>query len=199
MDLKEYEEIKNLDYFAYFDYLQQKYGKPSGSYMDENYFINGKIKRIKDGLCIHHKYEYIAPTLYYPTTAINRPLEWQSAENLTYVDLLEHVLLHILICELPITVAKFPAIVTLEGMTKKLLPNLNDSFSGCIIDYENYYKCFDRVKKEKDTYMVLLKRIKELFKRNPFFSIKQLQCTNPRLENWEREFDRELFDEIEKL
>ena len=59
--------------------------------------------------------------------------------------------------------------------------------------------CFERVKKEKDTYMVLLKRIKELFKRNPFFSIKQLQCTNPRLENWEREFDRELFDEIEKL
>ena len=57
MNLKEYNEVKNLNYLEYCDYLQKKYRISQVPYFTKNGSKNPKAKRTKDGLMIHHKME----------------------------------------------------------------------------------------------------------------------------------------------
>ena len=101
MNIKEYEKIKNLTYVEYCDYLQPKYGIGLSDYMTKSWNKNNKVTRTKDGLLAHHKYEDRAIMLSNKEYAKNNPFEWQKAENIIYCDYLEHLFLHILICECP--------------------------------------------------------------------------------------------------
>lgn len=48
MNLKEFQEIKNLTYTEYCDYLVQKYGPAKYDYMTKAYNKNQKISRTKE-------------------------------------------------------------------------------------------------------------------------------------------------------
>lgn len=114
MNIKEYNEIKDLKYYEYVDYLQNKYGKPNKPYFkldDEMNWVTKRvsdkifldketsISRLKDGLVIHH----VKEDKYYELSDKYRACfyHWinQSPCNLVYCDLLEHLLLHIMINE----------------------------------------------------------------------------------------------------
>ena len=100
MKLQEYEKVKDYTYLEYCDYLQEKYGIGFCDYMTKNWNKNQKVTRTKDGLYVHHKYEDHAIMLSTKEYAMKNPYEWQLKENLVYCDFLEHLLLHILICEM---------------------------------------------------------------------------------------------------
>ena len=101
MTITEYESIKALNYLEYCDYLQNKYGIAKCNYMSPAYNKNPKISRSNEGLFAHHKYEDHAILLSNKKFAMKNPYEWQFAENIVYCDYLEHLYLHILICENP--------------------------------------------------------------------------------------------------
>ena len=99
--MEEYEKIKNLTYREYCDYLQIKYGIGRSDYMTKSWNKNPKCTRTNEGLFAHHKYEDHAISLADKNHAMFEPFEWQEAINIVYCDYLEHLLLHILICEYP--------------------------------------------------------------------------------------------------
>ena len=101
MKLEEYNNVKNFTYLEYCDYLQKKYGIGLCDYMTKSWRKNPKVTRTKDGLIAHHKFEDHAIMLSNPEYAMDNPFEWQLAKNIVYCDYLEHLFLHILICENP--------------------------------------------------------------------------------------------------
>jgi hypothetical protein len=62
--------------------------------------------------------------------AMQSPYEWQYADKLVYCDLLEHLFLHILICENPHKDKKQDQSVGFGGVINFLVPELNDVYSG---------------------------------------------------------------------
>ena len=87
-------------------FLQDKYDKLGYERKDYyHYTKDGKLTKTngvgqgKAGLQYHHICEDIVPSLSDKTTAANNPIEYQSADNMCYCNLLEHAWLHILIAE----------------------------------------------------------------------------------------------------
>ena len=155
MNIDEYNIVKNYTYIEYCDYLQQKYGIGIADYFSPNWSLkSGKYgpSRTKEGLFCHHKYEDHAIMLCEKKWAQNNPYEWQKKENLVYCDYLEHLLLHILICQFPAKDKK-PDNVGIGGVVNHLIPKLNDLFifsgyaylrqKGRLKDWEN--KCIERI------------------------------------------------------
>ena len=101
MNISEYERVKDLTYLQYCDYLQNKYGIGISDFMTKSWNKNPKASRTKDGLIAHHKFEDHAIMLSEKNHAMKNPYEWQLARNIVYCDYLEHLFLHILICEHP--------------------------------------------------------------------------------------------------
>ena len=132
MNLQEYEKVKNFTYLEYCDYLQQKYGIGLCNYMSESWKKNSKVTRTKDGLYVHHKYEDHAIMLSNTEYAKINPYEWQMKENLIYCDLLEHLLLHLLICEYPAENKNKREQVGIGGVLNFIVPELNDVYSGWV-------------------------------------------------------------------
>jgi hypothetical protein len=99
MNMAEFQQIKNMTYEQYCDYLQEKYGIGLADYMTKSYNVNTKCKRTKDGLVAHHKTEDKMIMLSTKEYAQMCPFEWQQKENIVYCDYLEHLLLHVLICK----------------------------------------------------------------------------------------------------
>lgn len=91
MLLQEYNQIKNLNYNDYCNYLQEKYGISEFSYFDD--------RSRKENLHRHHKFENVVPNLSNKDVAKSNPQEWQEGINLVYCDRLEHALLHTMIVE----------------------------------------------------------------------------------------------------
>lgn len=81
--------------------LKKKYGIPSGPYFTNSVSYNPRqsIKRSKEGLFIHHDKEDTVIMLSSPeqNKKHNYPFEWHNPEYLTYCNMLEHLMLHILI------------------------------------------------------------------------------------------------------
>ena len=204
MNMQEYEKIQNLNYLEYCDYLVDKYGIGRADYMDKNYVYNIKSSRTLEGLIAHHKYEDHAVMLSVKRFAERKPFEWQLAENLIYCDYLEHLFLHILICENPPKDLHFliAGSVGIGGILNYIVPQLNDLFSGWIPEAKKnlwMQRCFDRVKEEKDVYFVLLKRFKTTCKKNAYYT-KNCLCQGFNGEgNWPRTKDKEIFNEIKQL
>lgn len=160
MNIEEYEQVKAMSYLEYCDYLQEKYGIPQCAYFYPSFSKNSKVSRTKDGLVAHHKYEDHAILLSKKEFAMKNPYEWQLAENLVYCDYLEHLFLHILICEYPSPDANKNEKVGIGGVVEFLVPELNDVYSGWKSKAQWKMNCFDRIINDKDVYLMLIKRFK---------------------------------------
>lgn len=155
MNLKEYEQIKNLNYDEYCQYLQNKYGLSDG-----NYFKTGN-KRSDEGIFLHHIAENKVASLSNPEVAISvDPMKilYQEPKDLCFCDYLEHMLLHILI-------GKETAATTnlgLHGDNLYIIPALRSFFEEeeKINKYNDAY--YEKVKDDRDVYDILFKRYNDL-------------------------------------
>ena len=196
MNLQEYEKVKGLTYLEYCDYLQQKYGIGLCNYMTESWKINRKVTRTNEGLYVHHKYEDHAIKLSSPEHAKKSPYEWQMKENLIYCDLLEHLLLHQLICEYP---KNADVTVGMGGIVEHIVPEANDVYSGWISSKPWQQNCHNAIIKDKDVYLQLLKRYKNFHEGNPIVVRWLLKSMNEKYGLWSDEKNTELYEEINAL
>ncbi len=163
MNLYEYEKVKDYTYLEYCNYLQKKYGIGFATYFTKSWSKTKKCTRTKEGLIVHHKYEDHAILLADTECAKRNPYEWQLPENIVYCDYLEHLLLHILICEGPSKNKNDFEVVGIGGVINFLVPELNDLYSGWITKQEWRANCHSRVVNDKEVYLILLKRFKSNF------------------------------------
>lgn len=133
------EELMNLWNLSYKECLQElkdKYGPVTGSYFltESCKTPNKKIKRSSEGLYVHHDYEYDPDddrvnNLSHSEIAIMYPWKYQQAENLTYCNWLEHLILHLKINLLRKEQLGF---YVLDGVENFFIPQLNTFYA-----YEN--------------------------------------------------------------
>ena len=203
MNINEYEKVKDLDYLQYCDYLQNKYGMAVCDYMTKTWNKNKKNSRTAEGLYAHHKYEDHAIMLSTKEYAINYPFEWQLAENIIYCDLLEHLYLHILICEYAekdIDALASEEIVGIGGVINWIAPELNDVYSGWQTKQAWQKTCYDKIINDKDVYLTLLKRFKRTCKNYPCYTPTCLFTSfNEKYGLWSKNNNKNLFAEIKKL
>ena len=200
MNLDEYNKVKDFTYREYCDYLQNKYGIGKCDYMNKSWIKNQNITRTKEGLLAHHKFEDCAIMLNDKKYAINNPYEWQMAENIVYCNYLEHLFLHILICEYPSPDRNEKEAVGIGGIINYLVPELNDFYSGWQTTQEWRKICHNVIKKDKDVYLTLLKRFKQKSFNYPFYTNKCLYTSlNDKFHLWSIDKNKEIFKEIENL
>lgn len=200
MNLIEYEKIKNLTYLEYCDYLQNKYGIGLCAYMTKSWNKNPKVTRTKEGLLAHHKFEDHAIMLSTREYAMNNPYEWQLAQNIVYCDYLEHLFLHILICEYPAEDRNIFEAVGVGGVVNFIVPELNDLYSGWITNQAWRKACHNVVIDDKNVYLALLKRFKSSCKDYPFYTDDCLFTSyNEQFGLWSKEQNAELFQIIAEL
>lgn len=103
MNLCEYNQVKEMTYRQYTQYLQDKYGMAPKAYFHESkvdgHLVAGRVTRGKEGLQCHHICEDLVASLSDKTVASSNDITYQQPENLCYANLLEHLYLHILIAE----------------------------------------------------------------------------------------------------
>lgn len=132
MNSSELWEQFDMDYHEQLLYLKSKYGLPQGNYFltESCKSTNSKITRAKEGLFIHHDYEWNPDdfgchALSDGEIAREKSYDYQLSANLTYCNLLEHLMLHIKIHKLRIDVFNCNEI---DGVEKFLIPQLNDMY-----------------------------------------------------------------------
>lgn len=200
MNMKEYEKIKNFNYLEYCDYLQKKYGIGLAPYFTKSRNKNTKVTRTKEGIIAHHKYEDHAIMLGNPEYASKNPYEWQLPENIVYCDYLEHLFLHILICEYPSKNHNAFEAVGIGGVINYLVPELNDLYSGWVAVQPWRLNCHKKVINDKDVYLALLKRFKTNCCDYPFYTDDCLfSSLNDGNGLWSKKKNEKLFDEIDSL
>jgi len=199
MKLNEYKKVENLNYIEYCDYLQDKYGIGLCDYMRPNWTKNPKITRTKEGLYAHHKYENCAIMLSHPEYAMNNPYEWQKKENIVYCNLLEHLYLHIFLCENPSEDKNENENVGLGGVINYIVPELNDVYSGWVSKQAWQNNCHNVIIDNKDVYLILLKRFKVLYDNNPFIVKNLYRSWNEQFGIWSNENNIQLYEQIEQL
>ena len=163
MNLKEFQEIKNLTYTEYCDYLVQKYGPAKYNYMTKAYNKNQKVSRTKEGLVCHHRMENKAIMLSDKIWALKFPFEYQLKENLVYCDYLEHLYLHVLICKYPEPIDS-QHFVGFGGVVNFIVPELNDVYSGFCSSKEWQKNCYDKVINDEDVYYEILQEFINVMK-----------------------------------
>ena len=99
MNFNNYLQLINVTYSQCISMLKEKYGSVNGNYFltDSCKSPNKKIKRTSDGLVLHHDQEIILEQLSDSAVAVKHPFELQYGENLTYANVIEHLILHYLI------------------------------------------------------------------------------------------------------
>lgn len=200
MKLIEYKNIKNLTYLEYCDYLQNKYGIGLSAYMTKTWNKNPKVTRIKEGLLAHHKFEDHAIMLSTKEYAMKNPYEWQLAQNIVYCNYLEHLFLHILICEYPAEDRNKFEEVGIGGVINYIVPELNDLYSGWQTEQTWRKACHSIVINDKNVYLTLLKRFKTSCKDYPLYTDNCLFTSyNEKFGLWSREQNAKLFQEIAEL
>ncbi len=199
MNLEEYRKVQNYTYVEYCDYLQSKYGVGLCDYMTKSWNKNKKISRTKDGLYAHHKYEDHAILLSNPEYAKENPYEWQLRENIVYCDLLEHLFLHILICENPSKDKNENEKVGFGGFVNFIVPELNDVYSGWVSKQQWQLNCHNKIINDKDVYMEIIKRFKELYDNNPFILKNLYRSWNEQFGIWSSKNNEDLYEEIYEL
>lgn len=197
---QEYESVKHLTYLEYCDYLQRKYGIGLSNYMTKNWNKNYKCTRTKEGLFAHHKFEDHAIMLSSKEFAMVNPFEWQMAQNIVYCDFLEHLFLHILICENPAQDKNLFEAVGIGGIINFIVPELNDFYSGFETKQEWRKNCYDLVRNDKAVYLILLKRFKTTCCNYPLYRKDCLLTSfNEKYNLWNKKKNKALFKEIKKL
>lgn len=200
MNITEYNKVKVLSYLEYCDYLQKKYGKSLVPYFTKTWNKNLKVTRTKEGLIAHHKYEDHAILLGNVDYARKNPYEWQLPENIVYCDYLEHLFLHILICENPSEDKNLLEAVGIGGVINFIVPELNDLYSGWITGQAWRANCHRLVLNDKDVYLSLLKRFKSNCSKYPFYTEDCLLTSfNEQFGLWSKKKNVALFKEIKNL
>ena len=200
MNFVELEKVKNLTYLEYCDYLQNKYGIGLTDYMTKSWNKNAKVARTKEGLLAHHKYEDHAIMLSNKEFAMENPFEWQKAENIIYCDYLEHLFLHILICENTSKNQNDFEAVGIGGVINFIVPELNDFYSGWKTGQQWRQICHSKIENDKNVYMELLKRFKQSCKDYPFYTDDCLYSSfNEPFGLWSRKQNKMIFEEIKSL
>ena len=158
------------------------------------------MTRTKEGLICHHICEDIAIMLSEPTHAKTNPFEYQLAKNLCYCDYLEHLFLHILICENPNKDKNLLEAVGIGGVINFIVPELNDLYSGWVTSQGWRKNCHYKVINDIDVYFELLKRFKKNCKNYPFYSNDCLNTSfNEKFGLWSKDKNKKLFESISKL
>ena len=200
MNMQEYIKVKDFTYLQYCDYLQGKYGIGKSDYMTKSWNKNHKVTRTKEGLMVHHKYEDHAIMLSTKEYAMKNPFEWQLAKNMVYCDFLEHLFLHILICEFPSPERNEREAVGIGGVINFIVPELNDVYSGWQTNQEWRIICHSKIINDKDVYLELLKRFKTNCSDYPFYTNDcLLRSANQQFGLWSDEKNKKLYKEIKKL
>lgn len=203
MNIEEYIRIKEFNYLEYCDYLQKKYGIGLADYFTKSWNKNQKVTRTNDGLVAHHKFEDHAIMLSNKDYAQKNPFEWQKKENIVYCDYLEHLLLHILICENPSDEKNLLEAVGVGGVINFIVPELNDVYSGFKTKQLWRKNLHDKIIDDKDVYMLLIKRFKNFCKRygleEIFAGEHLLSSFNEKFGLWEREKNTKIFEEIVRI
>ena len=200
MNMQEYIKVKDFTYLQYCDYLQGKYGIGKSDYMTKSWNKNHKITRTKEGLMVHHKYEDHAIMLSTKEYAMKNPFEWQLAKNMVYCDFLEHLFLHILICEFPSPERNEREAVGIGGVINFIVPELNDVYSGWQTNQEWRIICHSKIINDKEVYLELLKRFKTNCSDYPFYTNDcLLRSANQQFGLWSDEKNKKLYQEIKKL
>lgn len=199
MDIKEYKKIEKMKYLEYCDYLQKKYGFKKSAYMTKGWSKNQNCSRTKEGLMVHHIHENEAILLSSPRFAQNYPYEWQMQQNLVYCDLLEHLLLHILICEETIMEDGRPSMIGVGGITAFIVPELNDAYSGFKSNQAYRINWYNAIINDKDVYFILLKRFIYGFCINADYHPSLLTSLNANYGVWKKENNAKIFEEINNL
>lgn len=200
MNLNEYEKVKDFTYLEYCDFLQSKYGIGLCDYMTKSFNRNSKVSRTKEGLVAHHKFEDHAIMLSTPEYAKNNPFEWQSAKNIVYCDYLEHMLLHILICEHPATDKNENEMVGVGGIVNHIVPELNDFYSGFKPKKEWIIKCYSKVEDDYNVYLALLERYVKWARNDPNFKIDELLTSyNEQYGYWFNDNNDDVFFDIKEI
>lgn len=208
MTFDEYSKIKDLDYFAYCDYLQDKYGLGNYDYMSKSFKKNSKSSRTSEGLYAHHKMEFYVPSLSEPDWASQYPWEFQAKENIVYCDLLEHLYLHLLIAEECDDRLKF--ILGFGGIIDYFVPELNDIYSGWVTRQAWRQNCHDRIKDDKAVYMELIKRLvswwrtANLTKDDKLFDLKMNSSIlktsmGAQFGGWSNTLNKKIYSEIDEI
>lgn len=197
-DEEELKEVKNLTYLEYCDYLQNKYGMGNVAYMYPSFNKNQKASRSKEGLIAHHKMENRAIMLADPNHARNWPYEWQLPENLVYCNILEHLLLHILIC-------KYPEVEGLEsvgigGIINFIVPELNDVYSGNLSKQEYKQKQYFLYLEKEDLYFKILIFIKEIIPDINYIHLcHSFSCSGIFLSDWDEKNNERIYNKIKNI
>lgn len=206
MNYAEYEKVKKLSYYEYCDYLQNKYGIGKANYFYPSLNKNSKVSRTNEGLIAHHKLETEACLLSTPSIAMRFPYEWQKAENIVYCDYLEHLFLHILMSEInerqdedmddDIPLIRYPG-----GILVFLIPELNDVYSGWETNMQWRKNCYEKIIKDKDVYLALVKRFKLIIEKlDGLIGEEQIYASyNEQYGLWSSDKNEKLYEEMRKL
>lgn len=179
MDILEYEEVKNFNYEEYCEYLQIVYGEPPKPYFctpECNSTNNKANSRTSEGLMIHHIKENTYPRLSDQRAAKLFSFDCQMPKNLIYCDYLEHMLLHILICEEKSKLKindKEVMQLGYHGLIQYIIPEINEIYSRYFdnIDFQQEYRkaWASKIAKDIDVYKSLLKRCLQI--KNHYYTI----------------------------
>lgn len=203
MDINEYEQVKEMSYLEYCDYLQKKYGKGLYDYMTKSYNKNPKCTRTKEGLFAHHKMEDHVIMLSTKEIAMSYPIEWQSKDNIVYCDYLEHILLHVLICKYPAKDAV--GAVGVGGVVNFFVPELNDFYSGWVAKLAWKKNCLNRVANDKQVYLEILKQFIQVVNDDLMLTLycgsadKLHTSCNAKYGEWDEDNNNKIYSEIAKL
>ena len=194
MEKKELKKIMKMDYLQYCNYLQDKYGIPKYDYMTKSFNKNPKNSRTSEGLVIHHMDEDKMIMLSTKEFAEMCPFEWQTKERLVYCDYLEHLLLHVLICEYP-SPERDPSVdVGIGGVVNFIVPELNDVYSGFVTKQAWRKNCYDKIINDKEIYLDIVYRFYKWLRKNGIRDADIL-CTsfNEQFGLWSKENNQNLF------
>lgn len=142
----------NLDYFSLTDYFKSFYGEVPGDYFNSDFTPNNNIKRSSGGLEIHHIKEWdenstFITNLSDPIKARRYPFTYQKSENLCYVNLIDHFLLHVKIDllrykDLGVTLKEGSDFLfnKIKSIYDNYEDNLDNTYFLAIEDKFNYFK-----------------------------------------------------------
>lgn len=178
MKITEYEQVKDFTYQDYCDYLQNKYGIGTDNYFTKNFTKSKKVTRTSEGLFVHHRCEDLIANLSDKEVAASAPFEYQEKENLVYCDYLEHLFLHILICEYPNEDREEGQMVGIGGIVNFLIPELDTCYSESIATKDWLQRCYDEVLKDKDVYDILRERFVTSNKIHTNYNLTEQELRN---------------------
>lgn len=150
-EITQEEMLKNeqYPYKFYEEYvfsLKEKYGVVPGDYRTVKGNPNNKIKRVKEGLFVHHTMEFNSANL---SSNLNNIAD--KKENLVYCNYLEHYLLHLII-----GLSKRGNMNGWGGIINYIGPTINNYFNNGVISLEWQKPAITAIEGCKQAYFNLL-------------------------------------------